>query len=242
MSEHKLVDVMSPVVGAHTSVSRYIYIERCDDMTELAHTTTLDGNETRPRALRTLTTGLLGGLALGIIARAWMRLIAEDPAFTWSGTIFIVIGFTIFGFTQSIVAIARRRARRRWALTTTRAIGTVGLLPLFVAAGSVMLPTIVSGGFAYARPDWRRARWGCVVVAAGPVVLVGSGLVRSFGWSLHTAAGFLMMLAVYGTIIRASRFTFGAPAHGRHIDRRLKIAGLVALPPFLFFIAGRVFQ
>ncbi len=186
---------------------------------------------------------MFGGLALGITARAWMRLIAEEPAFTWSGTIFIVLGFTIFGFTQSIVAIARRRATRRWVLTSTRAIGTLGLLPLFVAAGGVMMPTVVGGGLAAARPEWRRARWVCVLVAAVPVLLVGNGLVGSFGWSLHTAAGFVMMLAVYGTIVRVARFTFSAPTHGRHLDRRLKIVGLVVLGlVFLFFVAGSVFR
>ncbi len=211
-------------------------------MTQLAQTTILDADEERQRAIPTLAIGLFGGPALGIIARAWMRVIAEDPAFTWNGTIFIVLGFTIFGFTQSIAAVARR-TKRRWALTIARAIGTVGLLPLFVGAGAVMLPTVVSGGFGSARPEWRRARWVCFLVAAGPVLLVGNGLVDSFGWSLHTAAGFVMMLAVYGTIVRAAGFTFAAPTHGRQIDRRLKIAGLVALALlFLFFVAGRVFQ
>ena len=157
-----------------------------------------------------ILTGVLGGLALGIVARAWMRLIAEEPAFTWNGTIFIVLGFTIFGFTQSIVAVARSRSTRRWVLTSTRAIGTVGLLPLFVAAGGVMMPTVVGGGLAAARPEWRRARWVCGLVAAVPVLLVGKGLVGSFGWSLHTVAGFVMMLAVYGTIVRVARFTFSA--------------------------------
>ena len=212
-------------------------------MTDLAQPLTAELWDVRRRVTPTLAFGVCGGLALGIIARAWMRLIAEEPAFTWSGTIFIVVGFTIFGFTQSIGVIARRRSTRRWVLTTTRAIGTVGLLPLFVGAGAVMLPTIVSGGFAAARPEWRRARWICFLVAAVPVLLVGNGLVGSFGWSLHTTAGFVSMLAVYATIIRAARSTFSAPTHGRHLHRRLKIVGLVVLGlVFLFFVASIVFR
>ena len=94
------------------------------------------GSDNAPGVISTLALGLFGGAALGIAARAWMRLIADDPEFTWDGTIFIVMAFTIFGFTQSIVAAARRRTRRRWTLTVARVIGTVGLLPLFVGAGA----------------------------------------------------------------------------------------------------------
>ena len=74
-----------------------------------------------------------------------MRLIAEDPEFSWGGTIFIVLAFTIFGFTQSIVAVVRRRARRRWTLTVARVAGVIGFMPLFGRAGSIMMPTVVLG-------------------------------------------------------------------------------------------------
>ena len=37
--------------------------------------------------------GLAGGLAWGVIPRLWMRFISTNPEFTWSGTLFIVIGF-----------------------------------------------------------------------------------------------------------------------------------------------------
>jgi len=52
----------------------------------------------------TLSIGLFGGAALGVTARAWMRFIADHPEFTWTGTMFIVIGFTVFGSTQALVA------------------------------------------------------------------------------------------------------------------------------------------
>jgi hypothetical protein len=68
---------------------------------------------TPARPILMLAAGLFGGLTLGILARAWMRLISDDPQFTWNGTIFIVGGFTVFGFTQSVVAVGRRRPRRR---------------------------------------------------------------------------------------------------------------------------------
>jgi hypothetical protein len=174
-------------------------------------TPTPDPAPTRPPVLRTLALGGLGGFALGVLARAWMRLISEDPEFTWTGSIFIVAGFTIFGLAQSIVAIARGRVRRPWRLAVVRAIGAVAMLPLFVAAGAVMLPTVVGGGLAVARTEWRPiTRILCIVVAAIPVLFVGHDLVDSFGWSLRTAAGLAGLVAIYATIIWASRFTFAA--------------------------------
>ena len=185
---------------------------------------------TRPRVLSTLAIGLFGGAALGIAARAWMRLISDDPEFTWGGTIFIVMAFTIFGFIQSIVAVARRRARRRWTLKLARVIGTLGLMPIFVGAGAVMVPTVVGGGLALARVEWRRlARGICLVLAAAPVLFVGSDLVSSFGWSLQALAGFVAMLAVYGTVVLATRFTFAAQPGGRRRPRWLVITFFVIL-------------
>lgn len=172
-----------------------------------------------------LGTGMVGGFALGILARAWMRLISEEPEFTWAGTIFIVIGFTIFGLAQSVAALARRRGRRRWSLTVARGFGVAGMLPLFVAAGAVMLPTVVGGGLALARTDWGTApRSICVAVAAAPVLFVGSDLVDAFGWSLHSLAGFVGMLGVYATIIWATRCTFAPRADGRRLPGWLRIA------------------
>jgi hypothetical protein len=85
------------------------------------------------------------------------------------------------------------------------------MLPLFVAAGALMFPTVVGCGLAVARTGWPTlTRSLCLLVAAGPVVFVGSDLVGSFGWSLHSLAGFVLMLAIYATIIGATRFTFAA--------------------------------
>ena len=211
--------------------------------TDLALPGTMRIRDARRRVAPTLAVGLAGGLSLGIVARAWMRLIAEEPAFTWGGTIFIVLGFTIFGLTQSVVAIATGRARRRWTLTIARLIGTVGLMPLFVAAGGLMLPTVIGGGFASARREWRLlARGACAAVASAPVLLVGHDLVQSFGWSLHTIAGFTAMLAVYSTIVWTARFTFAARPDGARLPRWARITGFVVLGLVLaFFAAGAIF-
>jgi hypothetical protein len=200
-------------------------------MTDLATSPHLHPLEQRPaRLFLTVAAGLIGGFALGVIARGWMRLIAEDPEFTWSGTIFIVAAFTIFGLSQSIVAVVRRRARRRWTLTIARVGGAIGFMPLFVGAGAIMLPTVVGGGLAVARKDWGRVpRAICVVLALGPVVMVGSQLVGSFGWSMRALVGFLSMLAIYGTIIAATRFTIEPQSDGWRLKRRVKVPIFVAM-------------
>ena len=205
-------------------------------MTELALTPVsqrLTHDPARWGALRTIALGTFGGCALGIVARGWMRLISDDPEFSWSGTIFIVAGFTIFGFGQSIVAVARNRTERRRTLTIVRAIGVVTMLPLFVAAGAVMLPTVIGGGLAASRAEWRATtRIVCLVVAAGPVVVVGLDLADTFGWSAQSVCGFALMLGIYATIIWATRFTFTAQHDGWRMSQRCKIATLVGVGAF----------
>lgn len=206
-------------------------------MTHLTDPVTPSAARARPPALPTLAMGVAGGFALGVAARVWMRLIAETPEFTWSGTLFIVLGFTIFGLAQSVAAAARQGHRRRWTLTVARVFGAVGMLPLFVAAGALMLPTVIGGGLACARADWRQATRGiCGVVAALPVLFVGNDLLDSFGWSLHSVAGFVAMLAVYGTIIWAAQATFAPRPDGRRLPRWAKVAVPVALG--LLLVAG----
>ncbi|MBK5333850.1 MAG: hypothetical protein JJD93_17875 [Ilumatobacteraceae bacterium] len=216
-------------------------------MTDLADKLNIPTQEAPSKGARPvlmLAAGLFGGLTLGIMARAWMRLISDDPQFTWNGTIFIVGGFTVFGFTQSVVAVARRRPRRRWTLTIVRVFGTIGMLPLFVGAGALMLPTVVAGGLAKARIGWNNiARWIGLAVATLPVVIVGSQLVGKFGWSLHAAAGFAGMVALYSTIVSATRFTFTAQADGWRLRRWVTITLFVLLGLLLLqFIAGFILR
>jgi len=200
---------------------------------------TLAATETkrRPPVLATLACGIFGGFTLGVAARAWMRLISDDPEFTWSGSIFIVAGFTFFGTLQSIVAVARSRVRRRWALSIVRVLGIVGMMPLFVAAGGIMFPTVIGAGLARARSDWPQwVRIVCAVVAVGPVAFVASQLIGDFGWSLQSLVGLLVMLAIYGIIMRATRYTFEPQSDGWRLPRVVRVA-LLLLIPTLFLLA-----
>jgi hypothetical protein len=117
--------------------------------------------------------------------------------------------------TQALAAAARRRARRLWTVAAARGLGLLGILALFVGAGGVMMPTVIGGGLASARPRWPRpARAACLLAAAAPVGFVGSDIVGHFGWSLHALAGFLGLLVIYGIVVRATWSTL-APVAGR---------------------------
>jgi hypothetical protein len=165
------------------------------------------------RTVPVLAVGVFGGFVLGAVARGWMRLISDKPEFTWAGTAFIVLGFTVFGLAQSTVALARRHALPRRRLNVVRVIGIVCMLQLFFAAGAIMFPTVFGAGLAVARRGWHSAvRMACLVIAAGPVLFVGSDLVHKFGMSIQTAVGFTSMLALYSVIIWATRFALAPQA------------------------------
>ena len=118
-------------------------------------------------------------------------------------------------------------------MTIARIVGVITMLPLFVAAGAIMLPTVVGGGLAAARTEWHTAiRVVCCILAAAPVVFVGLGLVDSFGWSVQTMLGFLSMVAIYATIIWATRFTMVAQRDGWRMSRRAKVVTFVVALTF----------
>jgi len=181
-------------------------------------------------AVRTLSAGLLGGLALGVVARAWMRVIANDPEFTWHGTISIVVGFGVFGVLQANALRARHRSTG-WRVSLGRAGGGVGMLPLFVAAGGVLAPTVVLGGIVATRTTWRPwLRFVVGLAACVPMAFVISGIVRDFGVSSHTWAGVAGVLALYAVIIGVVGVaTFAARTDGYRLPRRLRVAGAVAV-------------
>ena len=76
--------------------------------------------------------GLAIGSGLGVAARGFMRLLAADPEFSWSGTILIVGLFAVFGVVQGAVAATRSRTTRQWITLPVRLVGGFSYLMLVV--------------------------------------------------------------------------------------------------------------
>jgi hypothetical protein len=106
--------------------------------------------------------GALLGLAVAVLARWWMRLVAHDPEFTWGGTIAILVVFTIFGSCTGLVGAALDRGRSPWWR-----VAAVPGLAAFLAQGIVVLPLALLSASLFARrgPLW--SRW----------ALAGAGIV-----------------------------------------------------------------
>ena len=182
-----------------------------------------------------LLGGLLGGLAWGIDARAWMRFISTDPEFSWTGTLFIVIGFGIAGLAQSGAYLGRRANFRRPRLTALRVATFASLLPLGVAAGAPMFPAVVLAPLAITHTDWSdRMRLVVGAIAMIPVVATAGILLDDLS-AARAVAGFLWFLAVYAGIIWAARFTLAPQLDGWRAPRVVRIAGMAPLGLVAFF-------
>ena len=156
-----------------------------------------------------IPAGLVGGLLVGVTARAWMRWISTKPEFSWPGTLSIVIGFGIFGAIQSTVYTVRSKRRRKWLLVLIRILGTIFTLPLFVAAGGMMLPTVLTVSLAVWREKWKI--WIRVLLSLFGftiwVLIINSQIVDKFGWSIATVGRILLFVMIYSTVIFALKPT-----------------------------------
>lgn len=146
--------------------------------------------------------GFFTGLAVGVIARGWMRWISRDPEFSWSGTIGIFIAFVLFFTVHSTLFLARQMAWSRGRLTVLRIVAIVFSLPLFGAAGSQMLPTVLLGALALWRNDW----WRWVRLLLGVVsfimpVIIAVDIGSDFGWGIATIGRVLLFLLIYSFVI-----------------------------------------
>ena len=140
--------------------------------------------------------GPLAGLAFGIAARAWMRLVADDPEFTWSGTIAIVAVFTIVGALQGLALAVRRCGWRPRIQTFFRVLAAISMVLLAPAQGMVMFPALVLAALALGRPGW----WSWVRAGLAAVALVESLAVAVVYFDLSAARevlGWFLMVALY---------------------------------------------
>lgn len=126
----------------------------------------------RSHVVRSMAIGLVVGAGYGACLRAWMRLVSTEPEFSWSGTGYIVGVFAVLGAMAGLVSAGRRRGWGR-LLLGARVIGIVLSMGCFLAAGLMMLPTIVPAALGWARSDWPRAvRAVLLVIGTGAAIFV----------------------------------------------------------------------
>jgi len=114
--------------------------------------------------------GAAVGLAWGLVARLFMRLISTSPGFSWAGTIGIVGMSAVLWGLIGVVVAARGAGRSRW----WRLAPLPGLI-LFAGAGLPMLPGAVATGLVLFVRDVRW-RLGLIGLASGGTYLVVKAL------------------------------------------------------------------
>lgn len=207
---------------------------------------TRQGSRTPPTPLRRslyvlagMLAGAGGGFVLGGAMRGFMRLISDEPEFTWSGTIFVVMVFVIFGATQGLAAGGRKAGlRRRW-LTPLRLIGGFGMLATMGAAGAIMAPTTLGAGLARHRRDWPRwARVLCAVLAAANVTTVSVMTLSGQAGNIEPWLGLLLMVACYTVVVAAVGQTLAPQPDGWHLPRwaRVTVAVCLVVPALLLTV------
>jgi hypothetical protein len=116
--------------------------------------------------LRGALAGLGLGLLWGVAARIYMRLVAENPSFSWVGTLFILGLAALLGTGLGLVHSAQSEGRRRWWL--------LALFPgvlLFAGQGIPFIPAFAVGGLLFSRRHWALRALGAAGTASGVVVL-----------------------------------------------------------------------
>ena len=117
---------------------------------------------------RGLAGGALAGALWGVLARLFMRLLTDDPHFSWSGTLAIVALATVAGACVGLVHGARVSGRSRWWR-----LAALPALVLFAGPGSLLAPAAV--GMAVVLRGRAAARVLGALLVAVPVVVVVSG-------------------------------------------------------------------
>jgi hypothetical protein len=157
--------------------------------------------EGRVRVPAPLAIGAGSGLLWGVAARVWMRLIAEDPAFTWSGTLFIVGAATVVGLGMGLAAAARRN---RWRLRRTATVfGGGAVILLGAGAGFITLPTIILGGLALTRPRITLPVRLAVLGLAGLAVVATGGVSDLRLMTVAAVIGVLLITGYHSRIVIA---------------------------------------
>jgi len=180
----------------------------------------------------TAAAGLAAGTIIGALARLWMRLIAVGPTeFTWSGTIAIVAVFAMAGLMLGFFIGVQGRGWTGRAMTTARLVGIAAIAPVSLAQGATMAPTMVLGGLALGRRDWRL--WVRITLGAGScAAFIGiqwPAIVAHWRESPdRLAMGLLIGAGVYGSFCAAWARTV-APMPGLPMPRMFSLVVALAI-------------
>ncbi len=141
---------------------------------------------------RGLAAGLLGGALWGVVARVFMRLLSDNPEFSWEGTLGIVGASAVAGALVGLVHGARVTGRSRW----WRLAALPGVL-LFAGPGSLLLPAAVGMAVVLlGRPVLRV--FGGLLIAVTPLVVVTTPPAAPTGEQLAGLALMLLSTAPLG--------------------------------------------
>ncbi|MEX1106544.1 MAG: hypothetical protein WEB78_10120 [Ilumatobacteraceae bacterium] len=175
------------------------------------------------------------GTVMGVAARWWMRLITDDPEFSWSGTIFIVLAFTIAGTGHGLAWAARRaHLRRRWS-TPARIVAAVLTLPMFAGAGMIMMPTVLGASLARDRTDWPRAlRVVAVAVALPAIIIIAADLARG-GVTPGRLLGSLLLVTTYTAVVRSISAVVAPIDDGWKMRRTVRVLVVIVVGLLVLF-------
>ncbi|MGA1139806.1 MAG: hypothetical protein ACO3VN_06690 [Ilumatobacteraceae bacterium] len=146
-----------------------------------------------------LANRLLLGLALGVISRVWMRLISNEPEFSWGGTAVVVGVFVLSGLGTGISLMMSAGGRTRDVIG--RGVGLLMLLPSFLGAGAQIMPGVTLGSLSLHRNTWKpwiRILFGLLALVQ-PVGIVVEELLADV--SLWRVLGLLMFMATYVALV-----------------------------------------
>ena len=200
----------------------------------------------RGSAWRLILTGAMGGALLGVVARLWMRWISTDPEFTWSGTIFIVIGFAIFAANQATVFVLRKKTKSRRITSIIRGAGVLFSLPIFAAAGAIMFPTVALASIAvWQKTMDKKVRLALLAISLIIPIMQIWGFISDFGFNFVTLGRALLFVAIYSVVIyivkpTISPFEFASEVKIAKGRRNIWIILFIVFATlvFLFFTIG----
>jgi hypothetical protein len=180
--------------------------------------------------------GATVGAIVGAVSRWWMRLISDDPDFSWSGTIFIVLAFTVMGAGHGIAWAGRHSGgRRRWS-TVARVVAAVLTLPIFTGAGAMMLPTVAGASLARWRTDWPRSARAVATLLALPGPIVVAVDIFGEGVTASRVLGAALLAATYVLVVRSLRAVVAPLDDGWRMRRWHRIVAVGATVLLLGFV------